>query len=65
MAMTINTEGLTEVSQMLERLGNQAEAVASGALYDGASVVADAMLPTSTTALMESSGHKSVPRTTA
>ena len=43
MAMTINTEGLTEVSQMLERLGNQAEAVASGALYDGAGVVADAM----------------------
>ena len=42
MAMTIKTEGLTEVSEMLARLGNKAQEVASGALYDGASVVADA-----------------------
>lgn len=42
MAMTIHTEGLTEVSEMLTKLGNRAEDVASGALYDGAGIVADA-----------------------
>lgn len=42
MAMTIKTEGLTEVSEMLTRLGNKAEDVASGSLYDGAGIVADA-----------------------
>lgn len=43
MAMTMNTEGLTEVSEMLARLGNRAEETAAAALYDGAGVVADAM----------------------
>lgn len=42
MAMTMKTEGLTEVSEMLTQLGEQAEAVASMALYDGAGIVADA-----------------------
>lgn len=43
MAMTIKTEGLDELGRMLAELGNKAQAVASGALYDGAGVVADAM----------------------
>ena len=43
MAMTIRTDGLTELSQMLTRLGDKAQDVASGALFDGAGVVADAM----------------------
>ena len=42
MAMTIKTSGLTEVSEMLARLGEKAQDVASGSLYDGAGVVADA-----------------------
>lgn len=42
MAMTIKTEGLTEVSEMLTQLGKQAEDVAAGSLYDGAGIVADA-----------------------
>ena len=42
MAMTIKTEGLTEVSQILAALEGKAQDVASGALYDGAGVVADA-----------------------
>ena len=42
MAMTISTEGLTEVSEMLAKLGDRAQEVASGALFDGAGVVADA-----------------------
>ena len=42
MAMTIQTDGLTEVSEMLTRLGEKAQDVASGALFDGAGVVADA-----------------------
>ena len=42
MAMTIKTDGLKELSEMLTRLGNKAEDVASGALYDGAGIVADA-----------------------
>ena len=42
MAMTIRTEGLTELSEMLARLGDKAQDVASGALFDGAGVVADA-----------------------
>jgi len=43
MAMKISTEGLEDLSAMLAKLGNRAEDVASGALYDGAGVVADAM----------------------
>ena len=42
MAMRIKTDGLTEVSEMLARLGDRAQDVASGALYDGAGLVADA-----------------------
>ena len=42
MAMTIKTEGLTEVSAMLAKLGSKAEDVASGALFDGAGITADA-----------------------
>ena len=42
MAMTMKTEGLTEVSEMLAKLGEKAEDVASAGLYKGAGVVADA-----------------------
>ena len=42
MAMTIKTEGLTELSQMLTELGDKAQDVASVSLFDGAGVVADA-----------------------
>ena len=42
MAMTIQTEGLAEVSRMLAELGKQAEPVAKKALYNGAGIVADA-----------------------
>ena len=43
MPMTISTEGLKDLNKMLAQLGSKAQAVASGALYDGAGVVADAM----------------------
>ena len=43
MALTISTEGLDELSAMLAKLGDKAQGVASGALFDGAGVVADAM----------------------
>ena len=42
MAMTIKTEGLDELNQMLAELGNRAEEVASKSLYEGAGVVANA-----------------------
>ena len=42
MAMTIKTDGLDDLGRMLANLGNQAQDVASGALFDGAKVVADA-----------------------
>ena len=42
MAMSIETSGLKELSSMLSQLGNEAENVAAGSLYDGAGVVADA-----------------------
>lgn len=42
MAMTMTMEGLDQVSDMLDRLGNRAEEVASGSLFKGAGVVADA-----------------------
>ena len=42
MAMSIETNGLEELSSMLSQLGGQAENVAAGSLYDGAGVVADA-----------------------
>lgn len=41
MAMTITTEGMEELSQMLSKLGEKAPEVASKALYKGAGVVAD------------------------
>ena len=43
MAMTISTEGLDELGAMFAKLGDKAQGVASGALFDGAGVVADAM----------------------
>ena len=43
MAMTIKTDGLTEVGEMLAKLGEKAQDVATGALFDGAGIVADAM----------------------
>ena len=42
MAMTIKTEGLDELSSVLAKLGDKAQEVASGALYEGAGVVGDA-----------------------
>ena len=42
MPMSMKTEGLEELSGMLAQLGDKAEDVATGALYDGAGVVADA-----------------------
>lgn len=41
--MTISTSGMDELSAMLARLEGKAQDVASGALFDGAGVVADAM----------------------
>lgn len=43
MAWSMKTEGLTELSEILGRLDSEAELVASGALFEGAGVVADAM----------------------
>lgn len=42
MAWEMKTEGLEQLSEILGRLGNKAEDVASGALFDGAGIVADA-----------------------
>lgn len=42
MAMTIKTEGIEELGNMLAKLENRAEEVASGALFDGAGIVGDA-----------------------
>ena len=41
--MTIKTDGIEEVGAMLAKLGDKAQDVASGALYDGAGIVADAL----------------------
>ncbi len=43
MAMTMQVEGLAEVSKMLNRMGEKAQAAASLGLYEGAGVVADEM----------------------
>ena len=43
MARKIETKGLDELNAMLARLGGEAMNVASGSLYKGAGVVADAM----------------------
>ena len=42
MAMTMKTEGLTELSEMISQLADKAEDVATGALFEGAAVVANA-----------------------
>ena len=42
MAMTIRTDGLEELSAMLTQLGEKAQDVASGSLFEGAGVVGDA-----------------------
>ena len=42
MAMTMKTEGLTELSEMISSMADRAEDVATGALFDGAAVVATA-----------------------
>ena len=42
MAMTISTDGIEELGAMLAKLGDKATDVASGALFDGAGIVADA-----------------------
>ena len=42
MPMTISTEGLEELNRTLAQLGEKAQDVAKGALYDGAGIVADA-----------------------
>ncbi len=43
MAMNIDTTGLDELSRMLAEVGNRANEIAAGALFDGAAVVANAM----------------------
>lgn len=43
MAMRIKTDGLDHLSQMLAQLENRANEVASGALFVGAGIVADAL----------------------
>lgn len=42
MPMTIRTDGIEELGAMLARLGAKAQDVASGALFEGAGIVADA-----------------------
>lgn len=42
MAMTIRTDGMEELGAMLAKLGDRAQDVASGALFDGAGIVGDA-----------------------
>ena len=42
MAMTMQVDGIEELSRMLTDLGDKAEEVAARALYDGAGVMADA-----------------------
>ena len=43
MAMTMETVGLEQLDKMLTELGNKAQDVASGSLYEGAGVMASAM----------------------
>ena len=42
MAMTMKTEGFAELEKMLAQAADKAQDVASGALFDGAGVMADA-----------------------
>lgn len=41
--MTMETVGLDQLGRMLAQLGDKAQEIASGALYDGAGIVANAM----------------------
>lgn len=41
MAVTMTVDGLEEISEMLNQLGNDAQKIASMALYEGAGVMAD------------------------
>lgn len=41
MAVTMTVDGLEEISEMLNQLGNDAQKIASLALYEGAGVMAD------------------------
>lgn len=43
MAYTMKTDGMDDLTQMLDRLGNAAQGVASKGLYEGAGVMADAV----------------------
>ena len=43
MGLTIKTDGLDSLAQMLAEAANKAQDVASGALFDGAGIVADAL----------------------
>lgn len=43
MPYTVKTEGMEELTRMLEGLGNAAQGVAAMGLYEGAGVVADAV----------------------
>ena len=42
MAMTIRTDGLDELNEMLAKMGSKAQDVATGALFEGAGIVGDA-----------------------
>ena len=41
MPYTVKTEGMEELDRMLRALGEKAEGIASGALYEGAGIMAD------------------------
>jgi HK97 gp10 family phage protein len=43
MAITMKTDGLSELGEMLAQLGEKAQGVASMGLYDGAGVMADSI----------------------
>lgn len=43
MAMTMETVGLDQLGRMLAQLGDKAQEIASGALYEGAGITANAM----------------------
>lgn len=43
MPYTVKTEGMDELDRMLRALGEKAEGIASGALYEGAGIMADEM----------------------
>ena len=43
MAYQMKVDGMSEISEMLEKLGDNAQAVASKALYEGAGIMADSI----------------------